>query len=284
MSGQWIWALVAMLATPLLGGFLAGVDRKLTARLQGRFGPPLWQPFADVLKLLTKGDVSVNVWPGICAQLTLASVLAAGLTLALGGDLLVIFFLLTAGSVFTVIGALAVPSPFSQVGGHRELLLMLMAEPILLLVLVSLYTVTGSFSVEAVFSHGRPIFLQLPLAFLALTLVLTIKMRKSPFDLSASHHGHQELVQGVMTEYSGLWLGLMELAHFAEITVLLFLCGLFWATDPLGFIGLMLIAYLAEIGLDNITARLTWRWLLPRTLVLGLGLVMINLAALAWIR
>ena len=45
---------------PLIGGLIVGADRKLTARMQGRFGPPLLQPFYDVVKLCLKQRVSVN--------------------------------------------------------------------------------------------------------------------------------------------------------------------------------------------------------------------------------
>ena len=79
---------------------------------------------------------------------------------------------------------------------------MLAYEPILILVCVGFYLVTRSFSIEAIWSLEIPLLAKMPLLYLALGLALTIKLRKSPFDFSATaHHGHQELVKGMMTEY-----------------------------------------------------------------------------------
>ena len=139
--------------------------------------------------------------------MTLISSALALLIFFMGGDLLLLFFVLTVGAVFQVVGALCVPSPYSNVGAQRELLLMLAYEPILILVFVGFAMCTGSFSIEAVFAQDQPLLLKMPLLFLALGYALTIKLRKSPFDISASHHGHQELVKGVQTEYSGPYLG-----------------------------------------------------------------------------
>ena len=52
--------LVFVVLAPLAGGVLAGIDRKLSARLQGRYGPPVLQPFFDVFKLLRKERIIVN--------------------------------------------------------------------------------------------------------------------------------------------------------------------------------------------------------------------------------
>jgi formate hydrogenlyase subunit 4 len=56
----------------------------------------------------------------------------------------------------------------------------------------------------------------MPLAFVALLVVLTVKLRKSPFDFSTSHHGHQELVKGLTMEYSGLQLAAIEVGEWLE--------------------------------------------------------------------
>ena len=71
------------------------------------------------------------------------------------------------------------------------------------------------------------------LVALALLPVIGIKLRKSPFDISTSHHAHQETVRGVLTEFSGRQLALVELTHWYEAVLLLALVGLFWATNPL---------------------------------------------------
>ena len=70
--------------------------------------------------------------------------------------------------------------------------------------------------------------------FIVLGYALTIKLRKSPFDISACHHAHQEVVRGVYTEYSGPYLALIEIAHWYEVILVLGFCALFWATSVTG--------------------------------------------------
>ena len=117
----------------------------------------------------------------------------------------------------------------------------------------------------------------LPGMFIGFVFILTIKLRKSPFDLSMSHHGHQELVKGLTTEFSGKTMAVIEIAHWYEIALLLGLVGMFWATNILTAIGLIFITYFAEIVIDNITARLTWRFMVKHVWTVGLTLSIVNL-------
>lgn len=89
-------------------------------------------------------------------------------------------------------------------------------EPAVLLMSVGLYLATDSFDSIAVTGQSAPIIVYSAPIFLALLAVLTIKLRKSPFDLSYSHHAHQEIVQGVATEMSGGTLAKMTLMHWCE--------------------------------------------------------------------
>ena len=100
----------------------------------------------------------------------------------------------------------------------------------------------------------------------------------SPFDISASHHGHQELVKGVHTEYSGPFLGIIEVAHWLDLILILGLCAMFWHTSVIGMATLVIASLFTEILIDNITARLTWQWMVQkRSLLLGMGLALVNL-------
>ena len=135
-------------AGPLLGGLISGVDRILTARLQARIGPPVLQPFYDVIKLLGKEKMVVNVWQAFCAYCYLAATSIALVLFFLQSDLLLILFIQAVGAVFLVVGALSSTSPFSQIGAHRELLQILSYEPLLVLVIVGIYLETGSFKLS----------------------------------------------------------------------------------------------------------------------------------------
>ncbi len=275
-----VTAVVALILAPVAGGLIFGLDRIITARLQARIGPPVLQPFYDVFKLFGKAPMVVNPWQVFCAYVVLVSSALAVLLFFLQGDLLLIFFVLTLGAVFQVIGAMSVPSPYSQIGAQRELIQMLTYEPLLILAFVGIAMKTGSFNIAAVHALNTPLLPSLPLFYLAMCTALTIKLRKSPFDISASHHGHQEIVSGVRTEYSGPHLALLEVAHWLDVILILGICSLFWSSSVLGMAVLLLLTYAAEIILDNITARLTWRWML--VYALGGGIAM-SLANLLWL-
>lgn len=272
-----VLGIVGLAAAPFLGGLVAGVDRRITARMQSRFGPPVLQPFYDVLKLIGKTPSAVNAWLTLCSYLTLMSSALAVFLFFFQADLLLIFFVMTIGAVFQVVGALSVNSPFSQVGAQRELLQMLTYEPLIIIVFIGMALKTGSFSIENIYALDTPLLLSTPLLFLALGVALTIKLRKSPFDISASHHGHQEIVRGVLTEYTGPHLAMLEVAHWLDVVLILGLCSLFWATNWVGMLILLLATYFLEMLVDNITSRLTWQWMLNRVLLPTLALCVVNL-------
>jgi ech hydrogenase subunit B len=92
--------------------------------------------------------------------------------------------------------------------------------------------------------------------------VMNIKFKKSPFDYSTSHHAHQELVKGMLTEYSGPGLGVIEVGHFYEYVFLLGLMYMFGSSNIILGLILAVIAFLFIIIMDNITARVYWQWML----------------------
>lgn len=272
-----ILALIGIVLAPVIGGLLAGLDRRITAWMQSRQGPPIMQAFYDVAKLFGKAPMIVNRWQIFCAWTYL---FAAAISVALffaQADLLLIFFVQAVGAVFMVMGAMAAKSPYSQVGAQRELIQILTYEPLLVLVFAGMYLVTGSFNVGTIMEHSQPLIAKMPLLFLVLTYALTIKLRKSPFDFSTSHHGHQELVKGVTTEYSGPFLGLVEVAHWYETILVLGVAALFWSTSVFWCIVLLVVTYFAEILVDNATARMTWRWMLKYVWSIGLIMAVVNL-------
>ena len=271
-----------LLTAPFLGGLIIGLDRILTARLQSRIGPPLFQPFYDLGKLWRKERALANPWQAFCAHCYLA---AASIALALFGlqsDLLLILFVQAVGALFLVIGAFSSGSPYSQVGAHRELLQVLAYEPLLLLLPAGIYLETHSFKIIDLYQWNEPLLLRLPLLFLVLPLVLTIKLRKSPFDLSASHQAHQELVRGILTDFSGPYLGLIELAHFFEIILFLGICSLFWATGWAGMIAVPAAVFVFQILTDTASARMDWRWMWAWVWGIGFPLCIINLIWIVW--
>lgn len=266
-----------LIAGPILGGLFSGLDRILTARMQSRIGPPLLQPFYDVAKLLFKEPLVVNVWQVFCAYCYIAASSIALVLFFLQSDLLLILFVQAVGAVMLVVGALSSTSPYSHIGAHRELLQILSYEPLLVLVVVGFYLETGSFKLTSIYAWREPLLLKLPFLFIVLGYVLTIKLRKSPFDLSTCHHAHQEIVKGLLTDYSGPFLALTEIAHWFEIVLLLGFCTLFWATNWFGMAILIVATYFLEVLVDNTTSRMNWRWMLSYVWGVGLTLSLVNL-------
>jgi ech hydrogenase subunit B len=281
MTGIPTILMICITVVPFLGAMLTGGDRILTARLQSRIGPPLFQPIYDVVKLLAKEKTIISVWQAFCAYGYLAATMVAVALFCLGSDLLLVLFVQAVGAVFLVIGALASGAPYSQIGAHRELLQLLCCEPLLILVLTGFYLEIGSFRMQAVLDWQQPLLPRLPFLLPVLLFALMIKLRKSPLDLAASRHVHQELVRGLLSDYSGPLLAFIEIGHWYETVLFLGWCGLFWATSKLAMGMMAAGAYVLVILADNVTARLNWRWMLTHGWVLGTSLALINLI---WLR
>ena len=273
-----------LILAPLLGGWLAGVDRVITARMQGRVGPPVLQPFYDVFKLTEKEGITVNKVQDFYILGFFVFVIITGALFFAGQNLLLVIFVLTLACVFLIVGAFSSNSPYAQVGAERELLLILAYEPMVLLTAVGFYLHTGSFEVSRIVTDERMAFLPLLGIFIGYVFILTIKFRKSPFDLSMSHHGHQELVKGMTTEMSGRSLALIEVAHWYENIFLLGLVVLFFTNGTAGGlaigIAVCIAVYFFEILIDNSFARMKWQFALNASWIVTAAVGLLNLSAL----
>ena len=105
---------------PVVGCLLAGLDRKLSARMQGRVGPPILQPYYDVRKLLEKDRAAVNNVEGTYITCALVFAILAGGIFFGGGNLLLSVFVLTLSSLFFILAAYCTRSPYSEVGAARD--------------------------------------------------------------------------------------------------------------------------------------------------------------------
>jgi ech hydrogenase subunit B len=252
-------AIAFVLLAPLLGGLLAGIDRRLSARFQGRYGPPVLQPFYDVLKLFRKERIIVNKFQDFNIVLFLVFTVFSGTLFFMGADLLLTIFSLALAGTFFVLGGFCVGSPFSHLGAEREIIQMAAYEPMVILMAVGMYQVTDSFKVAVIAQHQAPLILYLPGVFAGFLYILTIKFRKSPFDLSMSHHAHQEIVRGLTTEFSGPTLALIEIAHWYENVLLLGMVYLFFAFNPWLALFMAATTFLFEIFIDMNYARFKWQ-------------------------
>lgn len=274
---------------PFIGGFLEGLDRKISARMQGRVGPPIRQPFYDVKKLLSKEKVFVNKAQGFLLASYLVLMIFSGALLFGGYDMLLSVFVLSTAAAFLYFAASVTSSPYSSIGATRELIQMMAYEPAVLLTCVGFYLVRGSFNVQTIVQGPIATIIYLPGFFVAFVFIMTIKMRKSPFDISTSHHMHQEIVKGITTDMGARNMAIFQITEWYENVFLLGVVAMFFLNrNPwsiLAAIIAILIVYFIEIVIDNTNARIKADHMLKLTWIVtgvtaGLNLVVLMLIRL----
>ena len=206
-----------------------------------------------------------------------------------GYDLLLAFFTLTTASMFLVAVGSCTHSPYSLLGANREMLQMVSYEPMVLLTAVGFYLASGNFDVSGIARNdGLLPIVKLPGVFIGFMFILTIKLRKSPFDISTSHHAHQEIVKGITTELSGPMLGCFEISEWYEKVFLMAIVGLFFVnSNPVSYliaVAVMLLAFFVEILIDNTCARLSWEQMLKTSWIVtavfgGINIIVLQILA-----
>lgn len=285
---QTISVVAYLLLAPFLGAFLDGLDRILSARMQGRKGPPFLQPFYDIGKLFSKQMLAVNnaqLFLNLCYLIFLA---VAGCMLFAGADILMCLFILSTADMFLIMAASSDSSPYATMGASREMIQMMAYEPLTLLLAVGFYLATGSFQVTDIIRMPQSAVILLPGILLGFFFITAIKLRKSPFDLSTSHHAHQEMVKGLTTEMAGPTLAIMNIAEYYEIVLMLGIVALFfvnenWWSWPLA-IAVCLVLYFLEILWDNVSARVKWKTLLSSCWIVTLLAGGLNILILMLVR
>lgn len=285
ISVRVICAVAYVLFAPVVGGLLAGIDRIISARMQGRKGPKILQAFWDVKKLFNKAKFSVNKIQIVYLGSFMFFVIFTGAMFFAGCDLLMVFFSLTTANIFLVAAAASTNSPYSTMGAQRELMQMLAYEPMTLLTAVGFYIATDTFKgAEIIAGTSVPAVVKLPGVFVGFLFILVIKLRKHPYDLSTSHHAHQEMVKGIATEFSGPVYALMEISHWYENIFLMGIVSLFFVTNNpwsiLWSLGASAVVYFIMILVDNTNARMKWNNMFKNTWIATLILGVLNVFAL----
>jgi len=273
-----------ILLAPIITGLVQGVDRIISARMQGRVGPPVLQPFYDIAKLFQKKSTVVRGSQNVFMIFFLVFMIFSGCLFFTGQDFLLFFFSLMLANIFLILGAYKGSSPYSIIGAQRELLQKMAIEPMILIMVMGLYFVTKSFSIATIATYPVLVIFYLPGVFLGFLYILTIKIRKSPFDLATSHHAHQEIVKGITTEYSGWALAFIEIAHLYELAVIFGMIYLFFGASPILAIVMIAVTYFFEILVDNTCARLKWGQMLKSAWLIALVLGVGNLVVLYFVR
>lgn len=261
-----VFVLAYLILAPFLGALLDGVDRIISARMQRRKGPGLFQPFYDLGKLFSKEMIAVNDVQFLLNLSYLVILMIAGCMLFAGADLLMVLFILSTADMFLIMAASSDSSPYANMGASREMLQMMAYEPLTLLIAVGFYLTTGSFQVSDIIRADTSAVLWMPGLLVGFMFTAAIKFRKSPFDLSTSHHAHQEMVKGLTTEMSGTTLAIMNIAEYYEMVLLFGIFSLFFINSTWwSWIVAILICgviFFMETLWDNISARVKWKTLL----------------------
>ena len=153
---------------------------------------------------------------------------------------------------------------------------------------VGFYLCEGTFNVSAIAASDKTDLLYLPGFFAAFVFILTIKMRKSPFDTSTSHHMHQELVKGLTTEMGARNLAIFQVTEWYENVFLMGVVGLYLVnSNPTSIIWAIVaicLVYFLEILIDNTSARMKWEKMLSITWIFTLFTAGVNLLVLMLIK
>jgi len=226
-----------LLFAAVIGAFLSWFDRKITARVQFRNGPPVLQPFYDFFKLLLVKETILPKYgsPLIFLLAPIFAVFGAtmagvfillpllNITTGFRGDLLVIFYLLTIPSFSYIIGALASGNPLAAVGGSREMKLILSYELTFLLLIAGIIMKCGQhfdlYSIIQTQQAGSPFIGSISgvLLFIVGIFCMQAKLALVPFDMPEAE---AEITEGIFIEYSGAAYALIKLTKYIMFFIL----------------------------------------------------------------
>lgn len=226
--------LLVFAAAPLL----AGLMRKVRCRLEGRTGPPIVQPWRDLRKLFRKQRIRSVTTSWVFAMAPVVLVATAGLVAAVVpflttrssldqvGDLFAVVYLLLLGSVFLALAGLDTGTAFGGMGSSREVTIVALAEPALLLGIFALAMRGGSSNLASIVAAtlADPQAVASPagvLAFGALAIVVIAETGRLPVDNPSTHLELTMVHEAMILEYAGPDLALVELAAQLRLTVFL---------------------------------------------------------------
>src|SRR5213596_2808310 len=258
--------LVVLALAPLLTGFV----RKVKARLLRRQGPPLIQPYRDLVRLMRKEVVLAEsaswlfrvipylIFAATWVAAALVPTFRTGLLFSWSADLIAIAALLGSGRFFLALAGTDVGTSFGGIGSSREVMIASLAEPAMIMIVFTLALIAGStqLSTMAAFMASSAVGLRvsLALALIALIMVAVAENGRIPIDNPATHL-ELTMVHGAMVlEYSGRHLAMIEAAaavrlvlYFSLLACLFFPFGMATSDKSLAALSLGLGSYLGKI-------------------------------------
>lgn len=291
--------LIILFLAPLYEGFVRKYIRAQVAH--SRIGPPVWQPYLDLFKLMAKEDlmptrdVIFRLAPMVC----LGAALVGGLLVPIGtkapldgaGDFIVFIYIMGLSTVALVLGAMASSSPFAYAGATREVMMFLIVEIVVVVALIAgaINSHSLRFSGIVAWYTSHPFSLSMIIAALALLLALQAQFGKLPFDIPEAE---TEIMGGPLIEMSGPRLALLYWAVW--VRRLIYAClfasvflpwgrtGI-WPLDAVITLVLAFVIYVLVGVVEVLNPRLRIDQALSYYLVtlIGLGLASMVLAYLA---
>lgn len=227
--------LLHLLLTLAVAPLLVGLVRLAKARMVGRLGPPVLQPWRDLKRLLRKQPIVADsvsfvftAAPAICLASTLAALalvpsFGLGMTTAPVSDLIVLAGLLGLGRAALALAAMDTGTSFGGLGASREMLFAVFAEPALLLVVFALALMTGTTNLDAVVtaiaSGHLGLRISMALAGVSLAIVALAESGRIPVDNPATHLELTMVHEAMALEYSGRHLAMIEAAAALRLLV-----------------------------------------------------------------
>jgi formate hydrogenlyase subunit 4 len=224
LAVQGLQMLVVLALAPLLIGFV----RKVKARLLRRLGPPLVQPYRDLIRLMRKEVVLAEsaswlfrvvpylIFAATWVAASLVPTFRTGLLFSWSADLIAIIALLGSARFFQALAGMDVGTSFGGIGSSREVMIASLAEPAMIMIVFTLALIAGStqLSTMAEFMASPAVGLRvsLALALLALIMVAIAENGRVPVDNPATHLELTMVHEAMVLEYSGRHLALIELS------------------------------------------------------------------------
>jgi formate hydrogenlyase subunit 4 len=252
--------LIVLLLAPLLTGFV----RKVKARLLRRRGPPVLQPYRDLIRLMRKEAVVADsaswlfraapylVFAAIWVAAALVPTFATGLIFSWSADLIAIVALLGSARFFLALAGLDVGTSFGGIGSSREMTIASLAEPAMIMIVFTLSLLAGSTQLSSVIAYmvGPDVGLRVSLALglVALVIVSIAENARVPVDNPATHLELTMVHEAMVLEYSGRHLALIEFAASLKLLLYLSLIGAIFAPWGIAAGGHDLKAYLTGGG------------------------------------
>ncbi len=222
-----------MLLVLLLAPLFTGYVRKVKARLVRRQGPPLIQPYRDLVRLVRKEVVLAEsaswlfrtipylVFAAIWVAASLVPTFRTGLMFSWSADLIAIIALLGSARFLLALAGMDVGTSFGGIGSSREVMIASLAEPAMIMIVFTLALIAGStqLSTMSAFMASSAVGLRvsLGLGLIALTMVAIAENGRIPIDNPATHLELTMVHEAMVLEYSGRHLALIELSSSLKL-------------------------------------------------------------------